>query len=85
MRGQRQPHSIRVFLPRLLLELKKTGLTVAVADQSTQPAVRGKPTDGAYARAGLGVVSTLSRVWGSHPSREGKVVWAVIGPTEPDG
>ncbi len=71
--------------PQLWLELKKTGLTVAVADHSPQPAVLRKPTGGAYARSGLGVVSRLSRVWGSHPSREGKVVWAVIGPTEPDG
>ncbi len=64
--------------PRLRLELKGDALTVAVADNSTDPAVREEPTGGTQRFSGLGVVSSLARTWGSHPTMEGKVVWAVV-------
>lgn len=70
--------------PRLRLELQDGLLTVAVADDNPDPVVRQEPVGGTLRFSGLGVVSTLSRVWGCHPSTSGKVVWAVIGPTDID-
>ncbi len=68
--------------PRLRLELNGDRLTIAVADDSPLPAVRREPVEGTFAFAGLGVVSELSRAWGSLATGDGKVVWAVIGPNK---
>lgn len=67
--------------PQLCLELHEDLLTIAVADADATPVVRREPAGGTLRFSGLGVVSTLSRVWGCHPSTDGKVVWAVVGPT----
>ncbi len=66
--------------PRLRLELDHGVLTVAVSDRSGRPAVRAELASGASRFSGLGVVTALSRTWGCMPTRDGKVVWAVIGP-----
>jgi len=68
--------------PRIRLELDGDRLIIAVADESPKPAVRQEPAGGTLRFSGLGVVSTLSRVWGCHPTGTGKVVWAVIEPVE---
>ncbi len=65
--------------PRIRLECAAGQFTIAVADRSTRPAVRHEPVEGTNAFTGLGVVSELSNAWGSHPTNDGKVVWAVIG------
>jgi hypothetical protein len=65
--------------PRIRLECAAGQFTLAVADKSTRPAVRREPVEGTDAFSGLGVVSELSNAWGSHPTDDGKVVWAVIG------
>lgn len=68
--------------PRIRLELVGDRLIVAVADESPKPAVRQEPAGGTLRFSGLGVVSTLSRSWGCHPTGTGKVVWAVVGPAQ---
>lgn len=67
--------------PRLRLELHDDLLTIAVADDNPDQVVRREPVEGTLRFSGLGVVSTLSRAWGCHPGAQGKVVWAIIGPT----
>jgi len=64
--------------PRVRLEFANDRLTIAVADNSTRAAVRHEPAEGTFAFSGLGLVSELSQVWGSHPTNDGKVVWAVV-------
>jgi hypothetical protein len=68
--------------PRIRLELNGDQLTIAVADDCPEPAVRQEPAGGALRFSGLGVVSTLSRMWGCLPAGTGKVVWAVVAPAE---
>ena len=67
-------------VPRVRLELDGDRFTIAVADNSTRPAVRREPVDGTFAFSGLGVVSELSYTWGSHATDDGKIVWATITP-----
>lgn len=67
--------------PRIRLEMFNGLITVAVADRSQRSATRREGQDGATdITSGLGMVSTLTRSWGSAPTPEGKTVWAVLGP-----
>lgn len=65
--------------PSLRLEMHRDIVTVAVGDMSTQPAVRHEAAGGTSRLSGLGMLSSLSRAWGSTPTPDGKVVWASIG------
>jgi hypothetical protein len=67
--------------PVLRLECKGDLVTVAVEDESAEPAVRRElPTHGVDDVSGLAIVAALCREWGNSPSPTGKSVWAVIGP-----
>jgi hypothetical protein len=67
--------------PVLRLECKGDPVTVAVEDESAEPAVRRElPTHGVDDVSGLAIVAALCREWGNSPSPTGKSVWAVIGP-----
>ena len=65
--------------PSVRLEMYRDVVTVAVGDMCTRPAVRHESAGGTPRLSGLGVLSTLSRAWGSTPTPDGKVVWAAIG------
>ncbi|WP_199440825.1 ATP-binding protein [Umezawaea beigongshangensis] len=62
--------------PRLRLELRPGQLSIAVRDSDpTPPALREPDDRGGH---GLPLVATISRAWGTAPSLDGKVVWAVL-------
>jgi hypothetical protein len=62
--------------PRLRLELRPGQLSIAVRDSDpTPPALREPDDRGGH---GLPLVAAVSRVWGTAPSADGKVVWAVL-------
>jgi hypothetical protein len=66
--------------PALRLESSGDTVTVAVQDNSaTLPSRLEKTGDEAWP-TGLCIVAATSRVWGTAPLPDGKVVWAVIGP-----
>ena len=66
--------------PGLRIESKGSTVTVAVTDDSRDPAALRE--DGAYSPApsGLRIIAALCRAWGNAPNTAGKTVWAVIGP-----
>lgn len=67
--------------PVLRLESKGDLVTIAVEDQSSEPAARRElPSHGVDDVSGLAIVAALCRRWGNAPSTTGKSVWAVIGP-----
>jgi hypothetical protein len=67
--------------PSLIVEHKGDALTVAVEDESHQPASRHEDAyRGSDIVSGLAIVAALSRAWGSTPTASGKTVWAVVGP-----
>lgn len=67
-------------VPLMRLETDGSTATIAVADDSTTPAVRLPSPDKGIDVSGLAIVEALSRAWGSTPTSRGKTVWAVIGP-----
>jgi hypothetical protein len=67
--------------PVLRLDCKGDLVTVAVEDQSAEPATRRElPTRDVGDVSGLAIVTALCRKWGNSPTPSGKTVWAVIGP-----
>jgi hypothetical protein len=67
--------------PVLVLETDGAAVTIAVQDDSSQPATRREDPDrGADRLSGLTIVASVCRAWGSIPTPSGKTVWAVIGP-----
>jgi hypothetical protein len=65
----------------LVLETDGAAVTIAVQDDSSQPATRREDPDrGADRLSGLTIVASVCRAWGSIPTPSGKTVWAVIGP-----
>lgn len=67
--------------PVVRLESKGDLVTVAVEDDSAEPATRRElPTSGVDEVSGLAMVTALCRTWANSPTPSGKTVWAVIGP-----
>jgi hypothetical protein len=65
--------------PRLRLELRRGTLSVAVSDESGQPAVLREGLDLARAGLGLRMITKVAKRWGSSRSRSGgKTVWALL-------
>ncbi|HEY3260832.1 MAG TPA: STAS domain-containing protein [Pseudonocardiaceae bacterium] len=64
--------------PDLRLELRADMLSVAVSDQDRHPAVLREAVSHAAPSAGLAIVTALARTWGSTPTPNGKIVWAVL-------
>jgi anti-anti-sigma regulatory factor len=66
--------------PTVRVELRRGMLTVAVYDDDPAPAHLLMPDPvGPEAAHGMALIASLSRVWGSNPTRSGgKVVWAVL-------
>ncbi|SES32348.1 ATP-binding protein [Lentzea albida] len=63
----------------LRVELRRTGLTLAVTDGSPEPPVLGASRQDLPGHRGLELVDGISRAWGSMPAFDGsKVVWAVL-------
>lgn len=65
--------------PVLIVESYRDTVTVAVEDDSLQPAGRCETESGTATLSGLSIVSALCRAWGSTPTSSGKTVWALIG------
>lgn len=66
--------------PVLMVEKHRDTITIAVQDNSQQPAARHEDAvRGAEIVSGLGIVAVLSRSWGSTPTSSGKTVWALVG------
>ncbi|GKU48635.1 sulfate transporter [Mycobacterium montefiorense] len=65
--------------PVLIVESCRDTVTVAVEDESFQPAGRLESENGAVTLSGLSIVSALCRAWGSTPMPSGKTVWAQVG------
>jgi hypothetical protein len=65
--------------PRLRLESSGHAVTVAVQDGSSTLPSRPERTGDEAWPTGLCMVAAASRVWGTAPLPDGKVVWAVIG------
>lgn len=64
---------------RLRLDLRGALLNVAVSDSDPTPVGLLEPgRPGARAGTGLAIVADLARAWGSVPTLDGKVVWAVL-------
>jgi hypothetical protein len=64
-----------------VLESDGATITIAVQDDSSQPAARHEDAcRGGDLLAGLAIVASVCRAWGSTPIPSGKVVWAIIGP-----
>jgi hypothetical protein len=67
--------------PVLVLESDCATITIAVQDDSSQPAARHEdPRRGGDRVSGLAIVASVCRAWDSTPTPSGKTVWAVIGP-----
>ncbi|MBU8825593.1 STAS domain-containing protein [Mycolicibacterium goodii] len=67
--------------PKLILESRGDTVTVAVEDESREPAVRHEdPYRGGSRLSGLALVTSIARTWGCTPTTTGKAVWAAIGP-----
>ncbi|VBA61942.1 Anti-sigma-F factor antagonist RsfA [Mycobacterium attenuatum] len=67
--------------PVLVVENYRDTVTVAVEDNSRQPAARHEVAGrGAETLSGLSIVAALCRAWGSTPTSSGKTVWALVGP-----
>jgi anti-anti-sigma factor len=67
--------------PTLVLESDGATITIAVQDDSSQPAARHEDAcRGGDRLSGLAIVASVCRAWGSTPMPSGKVVWAIIGP-----
>lgn len=67
--------------PVLLLETDGKAVTLSVQDDSPASAVRHEdPCRGGKQIAGLAIVASVCRAWGSAPTPSGKAVWALIGP-----
>jgi hypothetical protein len=67
--------------PVVRLEYKGDLVTVAVEDQSAEPAARREMQSRVVNDvSGLAIVAALCRRWGNTPTPSGKTVWAVIGP-----
>jgi hypothetical protein len=66
--------------PTMRIESDGASATVAVSDDSSEPAVRLPPPATGLDMSGLSIVAALSRSWGCTPTSSGKAVWAVIGP-----
>jgi anti-sigma regulatory factor (Ser/Thr protein kinase) len=65
--------------PRLRLDLRRGLLTIAVADDSTRPAVLRVRPDLTEPGLGLRIVAEAAQAWGSNRRWSGgKVVWAVL-------
>ena len=67
----------------LILRLADGTLSVAVRDGDPRPMYRPAPGAGGapgdeHGR-GLLVLDAMTDAWGSHPTADGKVVWATIG------
>lgn len=65
---------------RLRLESDGVVVTVAVEDGSKALPARQEQFADEANPTGLQMVEAASRVWGTAPTPDGKVVWAVIGP-----
>ncbi|WP_244232534.1 STAS domain-containing protein [Mycobacterium innocens] len=67
--------------PVLVVENYRDTVTVAVEDNSHQPAVRYEDAAGGTGMlSGLSIITALCRAWGSTPTSSGKTVWALVGP-----
>jgi len=66
--------------PDVRLETDGRTVSVAVTDQSQSPACVREEDELEGALSELQIVQALTRVWANTPTREGKVVWAVMGP-----
>ncbi|KZS62832.1 sulfate transporter [Mycobacterium ostraviense] len=67
--------------PVLVVESYRDTVTVAVEDNSHQPAARHEDAGrGAEMLSGLSIIAALCRAWGSTPTSSGKTVWALVGP-----
>ena len=67
--------------PVVILESDGNAVTVSVQDDSSVQAVRHEdPYRGGDRVAGLAIVASVCRAWGSTPTSSGKTVWASIGP-----
>ncbi|WP_290055507.1 ATP-binding protein [Amycolatopsis solani] len=65
--------------PRLVLELRRDGLGIAVSDESARPAVLREGLDVLETGLGLRLVAKVAKTWGSSRVWSGgKVVWAVL-------
>ncbi|MEZ0351063.1 STAS domain-containing protein [Mycobacterium sp. pR1184] len=65
--------------PVLIVESYRDTVTVAVEDDSPEPAGRLETEAGTRTLSGLSIVSALCRAWGSTPTSSGKTVWALVG------
>lgn len=66
--------------PTITVETTAETVTITVEDSSSRaPCLREDPMQGADPVAGLSIIASLSRAWGSTPTATGKVVWAVLG------
>ena len=65
--------------PDVRLEAAGDTVTVAVSDGSPSPACVRDEDEVHGALSELHILHALTRVWGNTPTREGKVVWAVMG------
>jgi hypothetical protein len=66
--------------PDVRLETDGHTVSVAVTDQSQSLACVRDQDELEGALSELQIVHALTRVWGNTPTRDGKVVWAVMGP-----
>jgi hypothetical protein len=66
--------------PLMRIESDGATATIAVSDDSSEPATRLPTPLRGFDVSGLAIVAALSRTWGSTPTSSGKTVWAVVGP-----
>jgi hypothetical protein len=65
----------------LRVELRPTGLSLAVRDHDPAPPLLEFPSQDVPGHRGVQLVDRLSAAWGFSPSSDGgKIVWAVLGP-----
>jgi hypothetical protein len=63
----------------LRVELRPTGLSIAVSDDNPRPPVLESPDPDVPGHRGVQLVSRVSVAWGCTPSSDGgKIVWAVL-------
>lgn len=65
--------------PDVRVETNGRTVSVAVTDQSHSLACVREEDELEGAMSEFQIVHALTRVWGNTPTREGKVVWAVMG------
>lgn len=69
--------------PLLRVELRDSGLALAVRDDDPAPPVMTAPNPDVPAHRGVQLVDRISVAWGCAPSAGGgKIVWAVLGLSE---